>query len=278
MDAEHKIRRIKNSLINISWLMALLFLLVYSYFVGMWVASGEITDTHLKKTLSYMIATNSEVRVLYIIWWGIYTAMNMVFIWIVLTYDISIIDNTGDLDADEDSKLHKMDFMRKQNIYIICTALYVPLSIIRLAGLLFLWLYSVIDQNQSHDVFTTFALFASILIMITLFTRRIYSRAYPVKGGYRGTVFFFNVILILAAVSLLFAFGLDRVGEIEFALALVVGADPIFQIVDYRYNIHCKHTINKHILNEECINIDLRFKESRESSHMINKTRIKLGT
>ncbi len=222
------------------------YLFTFGFLMGLWGASVNISDTHFEQTLSYLIAHYPYTRTLYIIWYFFYAFLSFILLWSVVTRDLAVIEN----DEEEKYKNYFCNYELKTKTYIFCSFLYVACTILKLFGYFLLWNYPVTTDNTLHMIWTGIAVICSVMSSLLLFVRRFCMRLYTNFHKSSPYILSCNGVLICVQVALLISFGVDdhssAKGALEFALAISLCLDPVFQIVDIMHDIVCEHTQAHH--------------------------------
>ncbi len=265
-------------------ILLFLFLINFGFFITIWLIGVSQPGNHnFVHTLSYMLAHSEELRTLYIIWWSVYAVTNMYILYVVLYYSITEVDNG---DSEELRKksfcglCHECKIEYKRVLFAVGTAIYTPFLLLKLLGLVLLWHFSLDIDQDSHIVFTAIAIVSSLFVSIGLFIRRLTIRTYICIHPSVLWVLIINFLCIAASVSLSITFLVLSTGPIEFALAILIGIDPIFQIIDYTWDLHCEHTQKLHAgLLEEKLRKPEKIKEEDSSTqHLLENTGYNIET
>lgn len=229
--------------IAFSYFLFLLVVISFIFFIILWCIGAGKTNVGFHETLSYMLAHDQDVYIMYITWWSFYTLVSIIFMYIVFTVDICVIDNSN-ADVRHFQKAPcNCSKEAKELIYSLSTAIYLIFDFFKLFGLLMLWLFKTGVDGKSHAIFTGIAIVSSIIVQVFLFIRRMTSRVYISVYPYKLTVLLINFLCIIATIILTCMFLVSIDGALEFAMAILIGIDPFFQVIDYRYDAECYHIL-----------------------------------
>lgn len=243
---EMLIKSIKNFKLKLLKALIGVYIVNFICFFVAWIVGSVEMQTRYFEVLSYLIANDNNAKIIYAVWYGTYVILNIFLIYICIKNDMSVINNIGNQVYNE--TIH-CSYKIKHKLYIVTTMLYIPVNILRLFGFFLLFNYNLNHFKTEHFVWTAIAMIGSIVCSVLLFIRRMSSRVYLFLHKTAYIIFIINAVIIILQIvfiSLLPGAPDSTRGVFELLLAVFIGLDPIFQIVDLYNDYTCVTTINMH--------------------------------
>lgn len=200
------------------------------------------------ESLSYLIANNPDVKIMYMVWIIVYFFFNLFILYIILGNDLGVIDNSTDVVSS--TKSHCNSYI-KHRFYITATILYIPATFLKLFGLLLLWIYDFDIHSNEHYVWTAIALISAVICSVCLCIRRYSCRHYIYIHKWVELMLSTNTLLVLGQLGVLISIALvpgETLGLLELILSVLLFVDLIYQIFDVYNDYLCYSTMYYHVV------------------------------
>lgn len=235
----------KNYIFQLLIILIIVYIIHISFFFSIWAVGLSKSHESFIVTLSYMIVTNNEVRLMYIIWIFIYAIFTFISIYTIFKADISIVNNTCIKPIHY--TIH-CSARVKQSFFIISTLLYIPFCALKVYSFFLLWNYNYNTAPSQHYIWTAIAIISCIICSVLLFIRRLCCRIYIYIHNWIYILLFTNFLLIISQIVfvVLLSISNQEKGLYEILLSITIGLEPIFQISDVYSDYICTPSQEKY--------------------------------
>ncbi len=225
--------------------LSVIYTLNFICFFAAWIVGLVNAKKSYLEVLSYFLANDPEARIVYLVWFITYVIWNLTYTYPFLTNDIAVTDNSAD-EVHSDSVCCSIKIQQK--FYIVFTIIFLPVNFLRLFAFFLLYNFDMKTFGPEHYIWTGIALIGSTVCCSCLLIRRICSRLYPFIHKWVYPFLLFNactIIVQIVFICLLPSAPDNLRGTFELVVAVFIGIDPIYQIIDVYNDYICNSTLHR---------------------------------